>query len=95
MDCGSGYSFTSSHATNHFAIALFLVLLWGRKHPFLRYLFPLWAASIALAQVYVGVHYPLDIFVGSLLGVGIGVLGYFSYRFLERSVYPDRLHPIA
>lgn len=89
VDCGSGYSFTSSHATNHFAIAIFLVLLWRRRHPFLRYILPFWAASIALAQVYVGVHYPLDILVGSLLGILIGVLGFRLYLFTSRRLYPN------
>jgi undecaprenyl-diphosphatase len=32
----------------------------------------LWAAFIALAQVYVGVHYPGDVLVGGLLGAWIG-----------------------
>lgn len=31
-----------------------------------------WAAGICLAQVYVGVHYPSDVFFGALLGAGIG-----------------------
>jgi len=34
----------------------------------------LWAASIAYAQVYVGVHYPLDVIAGGLLGWLIGSL---------------------
>jgi undecaprenyl-diphosphatase len=40
-----------------------------------RFLFLGWAAIIAYAQVYVGVHYPLDIFFGSLIGI---VVGYFN-----------------
>ncbi len=70
--CGSGFSFTSSHATNHFALALFFFLT---MKPFFRkgsYLFFVWAATIAYGQVYVGVHYPLDVICGSLIGAGIG-----------------------
>jgi undecaprenyl-diphosphatase len=33
----------------------------------------LWAASISFAQIYVGVHYPIDILTGSLLGSSIGL----------------------
>ncbi len=73
--CGAGYSFPSSHATTHFAAALFLILTLGRRFPWIRGPLLLWAASIALGQVYVGVHYPIDISVGALLGtlVGAGV----------------------
>lgn len=68
---GSG-SFTSSHATNHFAMACFLYVT---LKPFFGKwvgVFFVWAATISYGQVYVGVHYPLDIICGALLGIGIG-----------------------
>ncbi len=68
VPCGSGYSFTSSHAANHFSIAVFLVLTLGSIWKWIRLPMLLWAASIALAQVYVGVHYPSDILGGAILG---------------------------
>lgn len=71
--CGGGYSFTSSHATNHFAIATFLSLTLGLFYRKIRLLFYLWAASIAIGQVYIGVHYPLDIIGGALLGTLIAM----------------------
>lgn len=72
VHCGSGYSFTSSHASNHFAVAAFLSLTLGLHYRRIRWPLYLWAASIALGQVYVGVHFPLDIFVGAILGIIIG-----------------------
>ncbi len=72
--CGGGYSFTSSHATNHFALASFFVLVFGRRFRRINWLLWGWAASIAYGQVYVGVHYPLDVFAGALLGTFIGFL---------------------
>lgn len=76
--CGGGYSFTSSHATNHFAVALFIIATLGRIYRWIRWPFLLWAASIAFGQVYVGVHYPMDILVGaingSIIGYGIALL---------------------
>ncbi len=68
VHCGSGYSFTSSHAANHFAVAAFLFATIGLWHRRMRWLWWLWAASIAYAQVYVGVHYPGDVLAGALLG---------------------------
>lgn len=78
--CGSGYSFTSSHATNHLALATFLFLLFGDRLKRWKYGLLLWAISIGFAQVYVGVHYPLDVLFGFLLGGVIGGLGHFFYR---------------
>jgi len=74
VHCGGGFSFTSSHATNHFAVAVFLIFTLGRALRWLRWPLLFWAASIAYGQVYVGVHYPLDVIGGALLGSGIGFL---------------------
>lgn len=72
--CGSGYSFPSSHAANHFALALFFITLFYKKWKWVLPLALLWAASIAFAQVYVGVHFPIDVLSGALLGALIGYL---------------------
>jgi undecaprenyl-diphosphatase len=72
VPCGSGYSFTSSHAANHFAAAVFLIGTLGHLHRRIRPLVLAWAALIAFAQVYVGVHYPADVLCGALLGAAIG-----------------------
>ena len=78
--CGSGYSFTSSHAANHFAIALFLILIFGKRLKKWRYALLFWAISIGFAQIYVGVHYPLDVLFGFLVGGFSGSLGAFLYH---------------
>ncbi len=78
--CGSGYSFPSTHASNHFALALFLILVFRRVWRHVTFWALLWAALICLAQVYVGVHYPLDVLAGALLGTGIGYL--IGYLFM-------------
>lgn len=78
--CSGGFSFTSSHATNHFAVATFMVVtlqpLLGLK---IRGLF-IWALVICFAQVYVGVHYPLDVLGGSLIGLLIGWLATLIFK---------------
>lgn len=73
--CGGGYSFTSSHATNHAALACFIFFLLqnhGRRR--WRYLLLIWAVCIGVAQIYVGVHYPLDVIGGFAIGSFIGWL---------------------
>lgn len=76
VPCGSGYSFTSSHAANHYALAAALSLSIFRRKKNIQFIFFTWAASIAYAQVYVGVHFPLDILCGSILGISIALLLY-------------------
>lgn len=80
VKCGGGKSFTSSHATNHFGVAMFLGVV---LKPFFKpalFLLLLWAGTISLAQVYVGVHYPLDVIAGALLGSSIGFLISIFYK---------------
>lgn len=72
VSCGSGYSFTSSHAANHFAVAVFLIGVLGPAARWIRPALLSWASLIAFSQVYVGVHYPGDVLCGALLGAAIG-----------------------
>ncbi len=74
VPCGSGYSFPSSHATNHFALAIFMGHTLKHYGKWIWALALTWAALIAYAQVYVGVHFPGDVFVGGLIGWGTGYL---------------------
>lgn len=70
--CSGGFSFTSSHAANHFGLAMFIFITWGiAPQQFTKYFF-IWAAIIAYAQVYVGVHYPMDIVGGTIIGLFSG-----------------------
>lgn len=79
----AGYSFTSSHAANHFGMAAFFFFtsrpVFGRW----SYLIFLWAFLVCFAQIYVGLHFPLDIMGGALLGTGIGygIARFFNKRF--------------
>lgn len=72
VPAGSGYSFPSSHAANHFALSFFLVGIEPFNKKWIKILLIFWATTIALAQVYVGLHYPFDIFCGAILGAIIG-----------------------
>lgn len=81
--CGSGFSFTSSHAANHMGMATFLFFTFQPVIRSWAWLSFAWAASVCYAQVYVGVHYPFDILGGALIGLFFGTLTgrFFNNRF--------------
>lgn len=73
--CGGNGSFTSSHAANHFGMAIFLFITLKHILGNWCYLFFAWAIIVCYAQVYVGVHFPLDVMGGALLGSILGYIG--------------------
>ncbi|MEJ7769587.1 MAG: phosphatase PAP2 family protein [Chitinophagaceae bacterium] len=73
--CPMNSSFVSSHAANHFGMALFVFSTLRGYAPYWAGLFFVWAAIIGYAQVYVGVHFPSDVICGALVGCLIGILG--------------------
>lgn len=77
--CSGAYSFPSSHAANHFALAIFLSLVYYRKRLFKTGIL-FWAAMISFAQVYVGVHFPLDIVGGILVGLLTAMISFYVYQ---------------
>jgi membrane-associated phospholipid phosphatase len=89
--CGNGYSFTSSHAANHFGISTFVVLTFGQYFSKLRPWMWTWAALISFAQVYVGVHFPLDILGGAIIGILVG--GFWSFLYHHRRNFKYKIMP--
>lgn len=77
--CGGKWSFPSTHASNHMAIALSIVLAGIFTKKWINYIWICWALSIGFAQIYVGVHYPSDIAAGFLLGI---LIAYFNYKII-------------
>lgn len=72
IPCSYGYSFVSSHATNHFGIAMFMFMSMKQFSNRWIWLLFVWALLISFAQIYVGAHFPIDVFGGTLLGLFIG-----------------------
>ena len=73
--CGGLYGFVSSHAANTFGLATFLTLKLGKKQKAIAWLF-LYALVVSYTRIYLGVHYPLDLFFGALVGV---LAAFFSW----------------
>src|SRR6185437_1617396 len=66
---GGQYGYVSSHATNAFSIAFFVfLLLKSSSKKWLKISLFLWAIIFCYTRIYLGVHYPLDLLSGALLG---------------------------
>lgn len=84
-------SFTSSHACNHFAMAFFIYLTLKQTSSMWWLVF-IWAFIISYSQVYVGVHFPIDVAAGAILG---SVIGYAMASFFQKQFGPLTLKHIA
>jgi undecaprenyl-diphosphatase len=81
MEVPTTSSFPSGHAMSSFACAYVL----ARLAPRLAVPSFVLAALIAFSRVYVGVHYPLDIAAGAVLGVAVATALLMLLRALRRS----------
>ena len=76
-------SFPSGHATAGFIFATPFLLLY--KKNWIRILALAYGTLVAYARIFIGVHYPLDVFVGSLIGILVVAL---FYLLLKRYLLP-------
>ena len=78
--CGGKYGFFSAHASNSFSLAVFFGLIYRNKYKFIIYITLFYASLISYSRVYLGVHFPLDIFFGSIYGIIIGLVVFKIYK---------------
>ncbi|MBC8147585.1 MAG: phosphatase PAP2 family protein [Bacteroidetes bacterium] len=85
--CGGQYSFVSSHATNSFGIATLLSLLLRKRIKFILPLLLVWAILIAFSRIYLGVHFPLDVVGGGILGITIGAFVFVIFKVVQKAIF--------
>lgn len=73
--CGR-YGYFSAHAASSMAAAIFLSLSLRKWYKPLPYLLIIWACLTGYSRIYLGVHYPLDVITGMVIGMIIGGLAY-------------------
>lgn len=82
--CGGQYGFISSHATNSFALAVFIIGLIGQQSKILVGLMVFYALINCYSRVYLGVHYPGDVLAGAIFGSLVGYLFLKTYLYLDK-----------
>lgn len=75
------FSFVSGHATTSTAVSLWMHLRL-KNHVKFTYLFFIWPLLFSYSRMYIGVHFPLDVFCGAILGLMIGVIFYKLSEYL-------------
>ncbi len=72
--CGGKFGYFSAHAGNTMAVATFFSILLKDKFHHIGILLLVWAILIAYSRIYIGVHFPLDVFSGMVIGLLFGWL---------------------
>ena len=82
-------SFPSGHATSAFATATSLSLAWPKWYVIAPSY--LWAASVGYSRLYLGVHYPTDVFAGAVIGAGTSWLTWKANTWLRTSLNKKKM----
>ena len=72
------YSFFSGHSSSSFSITTIVVLFLRNRFKW-SWLFYIWPVLFALSRIFVGVHFPVDIIVGTLVGIFSAIFFYMLY----------------
>ena len=81
-NCGGKYGFFSAHASNSFSLAIFFGLLFKNRIRYIILITIVYASLISYSRIYLGVHFPIDIIIGSTFGLCVGFIMY-SFVYLN------------
>jgi len=85
---GSLYGFVSAHAANSVAILVFTSRIFKQRAYYFMML--TWVLIFCYSRIYSGVHYPLDLLGGALVGWGVGYGVFKLMMFIENHFFYTR-----
>jgi len=62
------FGYFSAHAANNFSVAVFFSILLRSMRAPIGIFLVVWAILISYSRIYIGVHFPLDVLTGVLIG---------------------------
>ncbi|MGB0880309.1 MAG: phosphatase PAP2 family protein [Polaribacter sp.] len=80
------YSFVSGHATTSTFFTVFSILLLKENYKYISFLF-FFPLIFAYSRLYLGVHYPLDIFIGIIIGILLGKSYYYFFKKIDKRLF--------
>jgi undecaprenyl-diphosphatase len=83
--CGGEFGFVSSHAANSVSVSTFFILLFRKSHRYVWWIL-IWPLLFSYSRIYMGVHYPLDVLCGAVVGIALGWLVYWGTEKLSEKV---------
>lgn len=84
------YGFPSCHAANSFGLAFFILFVFRNRA--LTIFFLSWAVVTSYSRIYLGLHYPGDLFAGMLLGLFAAWVTYKIFLKISNYQRPTALH---
>lgn len=85
---GGTYGFYSAHASNNFAITVFLIMLLEKYYRYFFIPVLLYALIMSYSRIYLGLHYPGDTLAGMIAG---GLIGFVIGKLCILSLKQDFL----
>ncbi len=82
LSSGGSPSFPSGHTTEAFALATTLSLAYSKWYV----IAPVytWASAVGYSRMHLGVHYPSDVFIGAVIGVGSAFLTHKVQKWYDK-----------
>ena len=88
---GGMYGFYSAHSSNAFAVALFMIMIADRERKYVVPAAVAYAILSSYSRIYLGVHYPGDILMGTIMGALLGTGFALAHNKLRNKYMESRL----
>ncbi|WP_299685802.1 phosphatase PAP2 family protein [uncultured Dokdonia sp.] len=73
LQTNTDFSFFSGHSAVSFAVSIFVILILKERTKWI-WLILIWPFLFALSRIFVGAHYPSDLFVGGVVGISLALV---------------------